>query len=205
MKRQELVGADALDPLAQAKAKAVARVTARFSNDEDVFVSCLYADLRTAISSLERSKGSRHSNLKREKEERITHQIAVILEGIGWDVATEPDHNGHVDIRVQSVNRRLVWIAEAKRHQGSKKLEEGLRQLFGYFTGRELHAGFLVYIQTKNPGRAVRSWRDHLASTKACDLVEISPADDVDSDSVSLHARSLGGHVKIRHFSVLLG
>jgi len=106
--------------------------------------------------------------LEKILEDDITCRIVEHLDLQGFRASHESDHNGHVDILVQSDDKVYTWLGEAKLYKGSKYSEKGLYQLVSdYSTGAENESGgVLLYLnETRLRVKEIMSeWRSHLTS-----------------------------------------
>lgn len=88
--------------------------------------------------------------LEKTLEDDISTQISHMLEEAGFLSSHEPDHNGHVDLLVQSQNKKFKWLGEAKLYDGNKYHQKGLYQLIDdYSLGTQNESGgVLIYLNS---------------------------------------------------------
>lgn len=109
--------------------------------------------------------------LEKVLEDDITCRVVEHLDLQGFRASHESDHNGHVDILVQSDDKAYTWLGEAKLYNGSKYSEKGLYQLVSdYSTGAENESGgVLLYLNgTRLQVKEImHEWQSHLTSLSA--------------------------------------
>lgn len=109
--------------------------------------------------------------LEKVLEDDITCRIVEHLDIQGFRASHESDHNGHVDILVQSDDKAYTWLGEAKLYKGSKYSERGLYQLVDdYSSGMENESGgVLLYLnETRLQVKEIMGeWQSHLTSLSA--------------------------------------
>lgn len=109
--------------------------------------------------------------LEKILEDDITCRMVEHLDLQGFHASHESDHNGHVDILVQSDDKAFTWLGEAKLYKGSKYSEKGLYQLVSdYSTGAENESGgVLLYLNdTRLKVKEIMGeWQTHLTGLSA--------------------------------------
>ena len=106
--------------------------------------------------------------LEKVLEDDITCRIVEHLDLQGFHASHESDHNGHVDILVQTDDKVYTWLGEAKLYKGSRYSEKGLYQLVSdYSTGAENESGgVLLYLnETRLQVKEIMNeWQSHLTN-----------------------------------------
>lgn len=79
----------------------------------------------------------------------LSGTLALLLQAAGLDAASEPYHNGHVDVLVrQPAKRHFVMLGECKIYRGYKHHLEGCTQIMKrYASGREARTFSLDFFQ----------------------------------------------------------
>lgn len=163
------------------------------------FVDVLQRDVVLGITDLE-SQGKYWSDA--DREEKMSWIVVTFLHGRGYDVGTDEDHRGHVDIAVKCEAHAFTWLAEAKKDNGSKYLAGGLSQLLDdYSSGRDPDAGFIVYIRQKKGLKTLGEWREYVEQEQLNQLQRFGESSAAWFDSVHLVN---GAEVTVRHFAAVL-
>lgn len=147
--------------------------------------------------------------LEKVLEDDITCRIVEHLDLQGFRASHESDHNGHVDILVQSDDKTYTWLGEAKLYKGSRYSEKGLYQLVSdYSTGMENESGgVLLYLNgTRLQVKEIMDeWQSHLTglsvdSTNRLEGLTFEPKQGTSAIFYTnhIHHRS-GDPYRIRH------
>lgn len=132
----------------------------------DLFASLSDADFQVAFDSL---LGKALAGMEESKEgfQSLDEPAlsAVLRLGIlvpGLSVSLEQHSNGHADLTVESyrlgISRRI--LGEAKIYDGPKYHIDGVGQLLGYMTGREVRGLMVVYMRKTNGAGLMKKIQD---------------------------------------------
>ena len=111
-----------------------------------------------ALAGLEESK--KHFQTLDEPGLSAALRLAISVPGLS--VSLEQHSNGHADLTFESyrlgIARRI--LGEAKIYSGPKYHIDGLKQLLGYMTGRELRGLIVVYMRKANGSQLMKNVRE---------------------------------------------
>jgi hypothetical protein len=137
-------------------------VFASLSDDE--FQLTFDALLGKALDGMEKNK----KNFQSLDEPALSGVLALAMTVPGLSVTQEENSNGHADLTFDSyhlgIARRI--LGEAKIHDGPKYHFDGLKQLLGYMTGRELRGLMVVYMKKPNGSVLMQKVRDTMDADK---------------------------------------
>ena len=130
------------------------------------FLDVFYPDIDECINGVRTIV----HQVQKDGEDRLTSDLVLQLQRMGYDVTHDPQVGGHIDVGVKSGPH--TWIGEAKLNW---KIDEGLLQL----TTRYLqlsgdpnhnHGGLLFYLTSTGDAKAkIDAWRAELeAQSIAC-------------------------------------
>jgi hypothetical protein len=127
-------------------------------SDED-FQSAFDRLLGEKLTEMEENK----KNFQAMDEVGLSAVLKIGMSIPGFLVVTQESNcNGHVDLTFISHGLTITRTirGEAKIYDGPKYHLEGLSQLFGYMTGRELRGLMIVYIRKPNGVALMQKVRD---------------------------------------------
>lgn len=134
------------------------------SLSDDEFQVAFNALLGNALAGMEESTSHFHG--LDEPALSTVLRLAILVPGLS--VSLEQHSNGHADLTFESyrlgIARRI--LGEAKIYDGPKYHLDGLKQLLGYMTGRELSGLMVVYMKKANGSKLLKKIRDEMDATK---------------------------------------
>ncbi len=120
--------------------------------------------LGKALAGMEESKG----HFQGLDEPALSAILRLAMSVPGLSVSLEQHSNGHADLTFESyrlgIARRI--LGEAKIYDGPKYHLDGLNQLLGYMTGRELGGLMVVYMKKANGSGFMTKIRDEMDAKK---------------------------------------
>lgn len=128
------------------------------SLSDDDFQFAFYSLLSKALAGLEESK----KGFQSLDEPALSAVLRLAMLVPGLSVTLEQHSNGHADLTFESYRlgmaRRI--LGEAKIHDGPKYHIDGVGQLLGYMTGRELRGLMVIYMRKANGSLLMKKVRD---------------------------------------------
>ena len=144
------------------------------SLSDDEFQSAFDSLLGKALAGLEESK----KGFQSLDEPTLSAVLRLAMLVPGLSVALEQHSNGHADLTFESyrlgIARRI--LGEAKIYDGPKYHIDGVGQLLGYMTGRELRGLMVVYMRKANGSGLMKNVRDTMDADKPDNQQEIGRA-----------------------------
>lgn len=173
---------------------------AKHPTSQQEFLEALYRVLDQIIRDLEDDA----EVMQHQREDAVSRDIVRQLRRANYRASSDPYVRGHVDILVESGDRRMRWLAESKIHRSYRNLEEGLRQLLSrYDSGRDRAGGLLIIFRRAGCEQILEAWRRRVQDRA------IERARDTEDDSsarcfVSIHLHDAGGEYRVRHMGIHL-
>ena len=167
------------------------------SHSDDEFQIAFDSLLGKALAGLEESK----KGFQTLDEPTLSAVLRLAMLVPGLSVTLEQHSNGHADLTFESyrlgIARRI--LGEAKIHDGPKYHIDGVKQLLGYMTGRELRGLIVVYMRKASGSLLMKKVRD----TMDADLPEQQQGKTTPHALKwafdSRHSHSCGDTVRISH------
>lgn len=167
------------------------------SLSDDEFQIAFDSLLGKALAGLEESKKGFQS--LDEPTLSAVLRLAILVPGLS--VALEQHSNGHTDLTFESyrlgIARRI--LGEAKIHDGPKYHIDGVGQLLGYMTGRELRGLMVVYMRKANGSVLMKKVRDTMDADKPANQQGITTSHPLKWAFDSNHLHTCGDNVRISH------
>ncbi len=167
------------------------------SLSDDEFQIAFDSLLGKALAGLEESKKGFQSLA--EPALSAVLRLAMLVPGLS--VALEQHSNGRADLTVESyrlgIARRI--LGEAKIHDGPKYHIDGVGQLLGYMTGRELRGLMVVYMRKANGSVLMKKVRDTMDADKPENQQGITTSHPLKWAFDSSHLHTCGDNVRISH------
>lgn len=130
------------------------------SLSDNEFQVAFDALLGKALAGMEESK----SYFQDLHEPALSAILRLAMSVPGLSVSLEQHSNGHADLTFESyrlgIARRI--LGEAKIYDGPKYHLDGLNQLLGYMTGRELGGLMVVYMKKADGAGFLKKIRDEM-------------------------------------------
>ena len=141
------------------------------------FIAQFYPDLDECISGLRTIL----QQVQQDGEDRLTSDLVLQLQRLGYVVTHDTQVGGHIDIGVATHGGRHTWIGEAKLDY---KIGDGLQQLitrYSQLSGdpNHDHVGLLYYLVKNEDAKGkLDAWRAELEAVhvpcKDCDLSKLA-------------------------------
>jgi hypothetical protein len=167
------------------------------SLSDDDFQIAFDSLLGKALAGLEESK----KGFQSLDEPALSAVLRLAMLVPGLSVALEQHSNGHADLTFESyrlgIARRI--LGEAKIHDGPKYHIDGVGQLLGYMTGRELRGLMVVYIRKANGSVLMNKVRDTMDADKPEDQQGETTSHPLKWAFDSTHLHSSGDTMRISH------
>lgn len=171
----------------------------------DLFASLTDDDFQIAFDSL---LGKALAGLEESKkgfqsldEPALSAVLRLAMLVPGLSVALEQHSNGHADLTFESyrlgIARRI--LGEAKIYDGPKYHIDGVGQLLGYMTGRELRGLMVVYMRKANGSVLMKKIRDTMDGDKPGNQQGITTSHLLKWAFDSSHLHTCGDNVRISH------
>lgn len=171
----------------------------------DLFASLSHDEFQIAFDSL---LGKALAGLEESKkgfqsldEPALSAVLRLAMLVPGLSVALEQHSNGHADLTIESyrlgIARRI--LGEAKIHDGPKYHIDGVKQLLGYMTGRELRGLMVVYMRKANGSVLMNKVRDTMDADKPKDQQGETTSHPLKWAFDSTHLHSSGDMMRISH------
>ena len=128
-------------------------------------------------SLLEMTKNSKF--YQNDEEEKLTYHLKVHLENRGFDLVTDQDHNGHIDLTVYyfdvDQDIEVTWLGEAKISNGPAYLYGGMQQLLTRYSAgcMDRSGGLIIYNRNINIIQTTNNWRNFLNNLDEDDLISL--------------------------------
>ena len=167
------------------------------SLSEDDFQIAFDSLLGKALAGLEESK----KGFQSLDEPALSAVLRLAMLVPGLSVALEQHSNGHADLTFESyrlgIARRI--LGEAKIYDGPKYHIDGVGQLLGYMTGRELRGLMVVYMRKANGSVLMKKIRDTMDGDKPGNQQGITTSHLLKWAFDSSHLHTCGDNVRISH------
>lgn len=164
---------------------------------DDQFQLAIDALLNKALSGLEEIK----KGLQSLDEPTLSGLLRLAMITTGLSVSLEQYSNGHADLTIESYRlgmaRRI--LGEAKIHDGPKYHIDGVKQLLGYMTGRELRGLMLVYMRKANGSGLMKKVRDTMDDEKPAHQQGLTTPHAIRWAFDSNHLHSCGDNIRVSH------
>jgi len=164
---------------------------------DDEFQIAFDSLLGKALAGLEESK----KGFQSLDEPTLSAVLRLAMLVPGLSVALEQHSNGHADLTFESyrlgIARRI--LGEAKIYDGPKYHIDGVGQLLGYMTGRELRGLMVVYMRKANGSVLMKKIRDTMDGDKPGDQQGITTSHLLKWAFDSSHLHTCGDNVRISH------
>lgn len=164
---------------------------------DDEFQIAFDSLLGKALAGLEESK----KGFQSLDEPALSAVLRLAMLVPGLSVALEQHSNGHADLTFESyrlgIARRI--LGEAKIYDGPKYHIDGVGQLLGYMTGRELRGLMVVYMRKANGSVLMKKIRDTMDGDKPGDQQGITTSHLLKWAFDSSHLHTCGDNVRISH------
>lgn len=164
---------------------------------DDEFQIAFDSLLEKALAGLEESK----KGFQSLDEPALSAVLRLAMLVPGLSVALEQHSNGHADLTFQSyrlgITRRI--LGEAKIHDGPKYHIDGVGQLLGYMTGRELRGLMVVYMRKTNGSVLMKKIRDTMDRDKPENQQGITTSHPLKWAFDTSHLHTCGDNVRISH------
>jgi hypothetical protein len=164
---------------------------------DDEFQIAFDSLLGKALAGLEESK----KGFQSLDEPALSAVLRLAMLVPGLSVALEQHSNGHADLTFESyrlgIARRI--LGEAKIYDGPKYHIDGVGQLLGYMTGRELRGLMVVYMRKANGSVLMKKIRDTMDGDKPGDQQGITTSHLLKWAFDSCHLHTCGDNVRISH------
>jgi hypothetical protein len=168
---------------------------------DEEFLSAMDALLGKAVDNLETNS----KNFQNLDEVGFTGILKIALDIPGLEVTQETNSNGHVDITIVAdhcVPARKI-LGEAKIYGGPANHIDGLEQLLGYLTGRELR-GLLIFYHRKQDRKqgiatSVKILREELDVVHPCQQQGETRDHILKWSFFSTHIHSSGIEIEVGH------
>lgn len=177
-----------------------------FASDYQSFVDQIESDIEGLISLIEAGASLRQA----DGEDRLTDELILGLNSMGYKATHDTYVNGHSDIVVSSPFNPYVWLAEAKIHSDYQWLYDGFCQLserysIGGYEG--CRGGLIIYVKNKDAAAVVGRWSDELVARHSSETHVLISADiggnPLRFESKHKHVKS-GLDYHVRHFAVVM-
>lgn len=170
-------------------------VFASLSDDE--FQVAFDSLLNKALAGLEESK----KGFQSLDEPTLSAVLRLAMLVPGLSVSLEQHSNGHADLTFESYRlgmaRRI--LGEAKIHDGPKYHIDGVKQLLGYMTGRELRGLMVVYMRKASGSVLMKKVRDTMDEDKPADQQGLTTPHLLKWAFDSNHLHSCGDNIRVSH------
>ncbi len=164
---------------------------------DDQFQLAFDSLLNKALAGLEESK----DGFEALKEPALSAVLRLAMLVPGLSVSLEQHSNGHADLTFESyrlgISRRI--LGEAKIHRGPKYHIDGVGQLLGYMTGRELRGLMVIYMRDANGSGLMKKVRDTMDEEKPSDQQGLTTPHVLKWAFDSNHLHSCGDNIRISH------
>lgn len=164
---------------------------------DDEFQIAFDSLLGKALAGLEESK----KGFQSLDEPALSAVLRLAMLVPGLSVALEQHSNGHADLTFESyrlgIARRI--LGEAKIYDGPKYHIDGVGQLLGYMTGRELRGLMVVYMRKANGSVLMKKIRDTMDGVKPGNQQGITTSHLLKWAFDSSHLHTCGDNVRISH------
>jgi len=164
---------------------------------DDQFELTFDALLGKALDGMEKNKKN-HQSLK---EPGLSGVFALAMTVPGLAVTQEENSNGHADLTFQvyraGIARRI--LGEAKIHDGPKYHIDGIKQLLGYMTGRELRGLMVVYMRKPGGSMLMKNVRDTMDTDKPENQQGPTTSHPLKWAFDSNHLHSCGENIRVSH------
>ena len=167
------------------------------SLSDDDFQTAFDSLLGKALAGLEESK----KGFQTLEEPALSAVLRLAMLVPGLSVTLEQHSNGHADLTIESyrlgIARRI--LGEAKIHDGPKYHIDGVKQLLGYMTGRELRGLIVVYMRKASGSLLMKKVRDTMDAELPEQQQGTTTAHPLKWAFDSRHSHSCGDTVRISH------
>lgn len=164
---------------------------------DDEFQTAFDSLLGKALSGMEESK----ANFRALEEPALSAILRLALLVPGLSVSLEQHSNGHADLTFESyrmgIARRI--LGEAKVYDGPQYHIDGVQQLLGYMTGRELRGLMVVYMRKANGSKFMNKVREAMDDVKPVSQQGGTTTHALKWAFNSLHSHTCGEEVRISH------
>jgi len=164
---------------------------------DDEFQIAFDSLLGKALAGLEESK----KGFQSLDEPALSAVLRLAMLVPGLSVALEQHSNGHADLTFESyrlgIARRI--LGEAKIYDGPKYHIDGVGQLLGYMTGRELRGLMVVYMRKANGSVLMKKIRNTMDGVKPGNQQGITTSHLLKWAFDSSHLHTCGDNVRISH------
>lgn len=149
------------------------------------------------LDGMEKNK----KNFQSLDEPALSAVLALAMSVPGLSVTQEENSNGHADLSFETYRvgfaRRI--LGEAKIHDGPKYHIDGLKQLLGYMTGRELRGLIVVYMRKANGSVLMQKVRDTMDADKPAEQQGPTQAHGLKWAFNSNHLHPCGDSLQVSH------
>jgi hypothetical protein len=170
-------------------------VFASLSDDE--FQVAFDSLLNKALAGLEESK----KGFQSLDEPTLSAVLRLAMLTPGLSVSLEQHSNGHADLTFESyrlgIARRI--LGEAKIHDGPKYHIDGVKQLLGYMTGREVRGLMVVYMRKAGGSILMKKVRDTMDEERPVNQQGLTTPHLLKWAFDSNHLHSCGDSIRVSH------
>jgi hypothetical protein len=167
------------------------------SLSDDDFQMAFDLLLGKALAGMEESK----KNFKTLDETALSAVLRLAMLVPGLSVSLEQHSNGHADLTFESYRlgqpRRI--LGEAKIYDGPKYHIDGLKQLLGYMTGREIRGLMVVYMRKANGSILMKKVRDTMDTDQPEKQEGPTTSHSLRWAFDSQHQHSSGDSIRVSH------
>lgn len=167
------------------------------SLSDDDFQIAFDSLLSKALAGLEESK----KGFQSLDEPALSAILRLAMLVPGLSVTLEQHSNGHADLTFESyrlgIARRI--LGEAKIHHGPKNHIDGVGQLLGYMTGRELRGLIVIYMRKANGSTLMKNIRDTMDGDKPENQQGPTTSHPLKWAFDSNHLHSCGENIRVSH------
>jgi hypothetical protein len=167
------------------------------SLNEEEFQIAFDSLLGKALAGMEESK----VNFQRLDEPGLSAVLRLALNVPGLSVSLEQYSNGHADLTFESyrmgIARRI--LGEAKIYDGPQYHIDGINQLLGYMTGREIRGLMVVYMRKADGVKLMKKVQDVMDANKPSSQQGITAAHALKWCFDSLHTHPCGEDIRVSH------
>lgn len=167
------------------------------SLSDDQFQQTFDFLLAKALAAMEENK----KLFEGKEEPEISAGLKLAMMAPGLSVRTEEHSNGHADLTFESyqlgIARRI--LGEAKIYDGPKYHIEGVGQLLGYMTGREVRGLMVVYMRKTNGAGLMKKIQDTMDNDQPENQQGPTKPHPLKWAFDSNHLHSSGENIRISH------
>lgn len=167
------------------------------SLNEEEFQIAFDSLLGKALAGMEESK----ANFQSLDEPGLSAVLRLALNVPGLSVSLEQYSNGHADLTFESyrmgIARRI--LGEAKIYDGPQYHIDGINQLLGYMTGREIRGLMVVYMRKADGVKLMKKVQDVMDTNKPSSQQGLTTAHPLKWCFDSLHNHPCGEDIRVSH------